>query len=258
MQGLLLGKRSHVLSKSIENQLEEAGIKVDWTSASLSEFDPKQKHVNGPQFCIVTDDESNTIGKSVAKRSVGSHFLNYLDFIEFNNGEAWGHSLFSNVFRDTLLNSIKNQDFKGAVIFLGHSSLALPIIEVLASFGFEEFVFLDEESASVDYTQYNGANMGLIKTKVSTVDSTAFIQSQKEYSFCFVMKDYYSQQTLDDMSYFHFLSSQSMVFDLSGQSNFLFQEVDALGVGVTRFEPILEAWSQQIAEKIKIVAEKSG
>lgn len=192
----------------------------------------------------------------VKRRSVGSHFLNFTDFILNQQGELWGRSVFTEVFRQVLLHSIQNQDFKGPVIFLGKSSYALPIIEVLAAFGFEDFVFLDCGPSPLDISHYNSRKTGLLGTHISSVDSAAFIQSQKEYSFCFVLQSEYDQQILDDMSYFHFLSPQSMVFDLVGQSNFLFKEVRALGVGVTDFSKVSQVWSQRLLFNLKESASK--
>ena len=175
------------------------------------------------------------VKKIVARRSVSSHFLNYFDFLENRNGELWGYSLFSDVFYQAILNAIENQDFKGPVIFLGNHPLIYPVFNVLARFGFEEFVFLQLTDEPFDKNLLAEMNKGFWGLKFSSVDSTAFIQSQKEYSMCFVLDQCYSQQILDDMSYFHFLSQRSLVFDLVGNSNFMFKEVKALGVGVVTF-----------------------
>jgi len=228
----------------------ESGPTVVSVEEELEESDVKAK-INENDYALLGGSETMRASRVVKRRSVGSHFLNYIDFIYKKDGELWGESIFSRVFREVLLRSIKNQDFKGPVIFLGHSPLSLPIIEVLSGFGFEDFVFLSLNSAKLDTAQYEASATGLINTKVSHVDSTAFIQSQKEYSFCFVMEDHYSRQTLEDMSYFHFLSSQSIVYDLSGRSNFFFDEVIALGVTLTEFSWVKEEWLRVIKDRIQ-------
>ena len=171
------------------------------------------------------------MSRVVSHRSVGSHFLDYIDFIEKKQGLLWGRSIFSDVFFDGLIRAIRNQDFKGPVIFLGNHPSALPTIDVLARFGFEDFVFLDLSEKVMDKKKkiYEDL-MKFLGIHISAVDARAFIRSQKEFSLCFVMEDEYDSQILEDMSYFHFLSNHSIVFDLSGRSNFLFKEVKALGV----------------------------
>ncbi|MEM7646648.1 MAG: hypothetical protein AAF203_07055, partial [Pseudomonadota bacterium] len=58
-------------------------------------------------------------------------------------------------------------------------------------------------------------------------------------------------QILEDMSYFHFLSNQSLVFDLSGHSNFLFPEVRALGVQVIGYQGLQKLALQTHTQKMK-------
>ena len=214
-----------------------------------------EQQVKESDICVASGNVCLSLSETVKYRSVASHFINYIDFVTKQEGKLWGQSVFSEVFLGVLLKTIQNQDFKGSVIFLGNNPLVLPTLEVLARFGFEDFVFVDlEDNGDFDYYQKHLS--GILKTKISKVDSTAFIRSQKEYSLCFVMRESYSQQTLDDMSYFHFLSSQSIVFDLSGNSNFLFKEVKALGVSVTEHKVIAQLQKQKIVELILQYASK--
>ena len=85
------------------------------------------------------------------------------------------------------------------------------------------------------------STQGLYDLKLTTVDSNQFIQSQKEYSMCLIAEKNYSKEELEDMSYFHFLSSKSMIFDLVGQSNFQYAEAKALGVGLVPFDDLLQS-----------------
>ncbi len=207
-------------------------------------------------FTMLSDNHCLDGFKAINHRTVGSHFLKYIDLVSNENGQLWGHSVFSEVFRDMLLQSIQNQDFKGSVIFLGQSPLALPVIDVLASFGFEDFVFLQLFSDRAIQKYIDREASGLLGINISTVDSAAFIQSQKEYSFCFVMESNYPDQTLEDMSYFHFLSTKSLVFDLMGESNFLFKEVQDLGVEVMEFASLRQVWVKILSHKFDELASK--
>ncbi len=249
---LTVGDEHFGLIDAVKKELGESSEKFDFANQNLS-FDDRKSVQPLSKFpmALISGEASREVTSFIQRRSLGSHFLSYVDFVVNKSGKLWGHSLFVQVFKNVLLKSIQNQDFKGSVIFLGHSSLALPIVDVLASFGFEDFVFLKTGEKDQDFSHLQPNVTGLISTKVSAVDSTAFIQSQKEYSFCFVMEDDYSTRTLEDMSYFHFLSSKSIVFDLSGRSNFLFKEVKALGVTVAEFEPVREIWAQVIAKSLK-------
>ena len=83
------------------------------------------------------------------------------------------------------------------------------------------------------------STQGIFDIQLSTIDSSNFIQSQKEYSICLVAEKEYSGDEIEDMSYFHFLSAKSMIFDLVGQSNFQYEEVRALGVGIVEHEILL-------------------
>lgn len=208
---------------------------------------------------ILVDPSLRTkISKIVNHRSVKSHFLQYFDYLEKRDGAWWGYSLYSEIFHQILLSAIKNQDYKGSVIFLGVNSLVFPIVEVLTGFGFTDFVFLNCSSESGSIEESLKTYKGFIGAQFSTVDSTTFIQSQKEYSLCFVMDDVYSTQILDDMSYFHFLSTQSMVFDIASSSNFLFKEVKALGVDVVSSEQIQERLNHIYHTKITQYARDIG
>ncbi len=237
---------------------KDLNLSVDWEVLNLDLSKPiglKETLFNA-DLSILGDKLCIDAFAAVNHTSVGSHFLKYIDFISCENGKLWGYSVFSQVYKEVLLKSIQNQDFKGSVIFLGQSPLALPVIEVLASFGFKDFVFLELESAHQEVDLFDKKQAGLLGVEISRVDSAAFIQSQKEYSFCFVMESKYPSQTLEDMSYFHFLSSNSLVFDLIGESNFLFREVEALGVEVMGFPSIQEIWIQHLRRRVSETALK--
>lgn len=198
------------------------------------------------------------LSKIVNHRSVKSHFLKYFDYIEMREGKWWGYSLYSEIFYQVLLGAIKNQDYKGSVIFLGNSPVVFPILEVLTSFGFNDFVFMDCSSRDEGVDLKLKSYQGFIGANFSMVDSTTFIQSQKEYSLCFVIDKTYSAQVIDDMSYFHFLSSRSMVFDIVGSTNFLFKEVGALGVDIVEFDTIQDLLKRIYLAKISQYARDIG
>ncbi|MCB0378865.1 MAG: hypothetical protein KDD33_10260 [Bdellovibrionales bacterium] len=206
--------------------------------------------IEGFDIILVDTYLRERLNRVVAHRSVNSHFLNYFDFLERKEGKLWGYSLFNEVFYRSMLGAIKNQDFKGPVIFLGCSPLLLPVIDVLGRFGFQDFVFLDIENDKEEVEKFLQMSKSLMGVHFSSVDSTAFIQSQKEYSLCFVVKNHYNQQILDDMSYFHFLSNRSIVFDLAGASNFLFKEVRALGVELVPFGATFSIFVEIFSNKI--------
>jgi hypothetical protein len=210
-----------------------------------------KKMIKEYDYTFLGGEECCRVTNIVNRRSVDSHFLNYIDLVYQKEGKLWGESIFSSAFKQILLGSIKNSNYKGSVIFLGYSSLLLPVIDVLSSFGFTDFVFLKLRENSFDTARFESGISGLIGAQTSVVNSTAFIQSQKEYTFCFVIEDVYEQQTLEDMSYFHFLSNKSIVFDLSGQSNFLFKEVIALGVNLTSYENIREIWLHCLRQRVQ-------
>jgi hypothetical protein len=233
---------------------------ADWDSTALTRMSKQEL-----ESLLAEKDVSLLFGKLcfdayqvVHHRSLDSHFLHYIDLVTYERNQLWGQSVFSQVFHSILLQSIQNQDYKGAVIFLGQSPLVQPVIDVLAGFGFGDFDFLQLPTEKSATSQFDQSKTGLLGVKISAVDSAAFIQSQKEYSFCFVMQSNYPQQTLDDMSYFHFLSANSLVFDLVGESNFLFKEVKALGVGVMGFPELQKLWTQTLRTKIGEVALKLG
>ena len=192
----------------------------------------------------------------IQHRSVSSHFLDYIDCIETIDGKLWGDSIFTHVFQSCLLLARQNQDYKGSVIFLGESPRVLPAIDILAKFGFVDFDFLQVSEALAVFDHVKKQVASLFDTRAAIVDSASFVRSPKEYSLCFVMDDHYSEQTLEDMSYFHFLSNSSLVFDFSGRSNFMFKEVKALGVNVFDFEQLNQLQKQKVAEKLAACAQK--
>ncbi|MCJ8277763.1 MAG: hypothetical protein HRT44_10400 [Bdellovibrionales bacterium] len=216
------------------------------------------KLIEGQDIVLVDQSLRIHLKDIVKHRSVRSHFLGYFDYLENREGKWWGFSLYSELFYQVLIKAIKNQDFKGSVIFLGLNPVLLPIVEVLTGFGFDDFVFLNVGEQQDELQTYFDKLKGFIGADLTIVDSTTFIQSQKEYSFCFVMESSYDQQTLDDMSYFHFLSSQSLVFDIVGSENFLFKEVRALGVEIVEFEHIQKQLVETYAVKIKDFARDLG
>ena len=231
-------------SESVAHSLAQQKLEISWELKQTVNISEKELKLllKGYDVSVLCDQYSFMGPAIVERRSVGSHFLQYIDLVRKEAGQLWGYSLFSEAFKEVFLSSIQNQDFKGPVIFLGASPLALPIIQILAAFGFDDFVFLTlKEDRSLNKKLMDNLK-GLLGIRVSVVDSAAFIQSQKEYSFCFVMSSNYPKQTLEDMSYFHFLSSKSMVFNAIGESNFLFKEIRALEVSVTDFEKILGSW----------------
>lgn len=258
-KGLILFEDGHPFYPSLKEN-SDLSLSVDWESEKSSGRDTKdlKKRLGQFDFSILGGNYCLQAFKAIQHRSVGSHFLKYVDLVSKENGQLWGHSVFSLVFREVLLKSIQNQDFKGSVIFLGQSALAFPVIDVLAGFGFEDFVFLKLPNSRDQLNLFDQNDFGLLGVEVSAVDSGAFIQSQKEYSFCFVMESVYPQQTLEDMSYFHFLSTNSLVFDLMGNSNFLFKEVKALDVDVMPFPSIQEIWAKTLCHQVDEIASKMG
>ena len=189
--------------------------------------------------------------KYISYQTVRSHFMNYCDYLEKKDGKWWAQSVFSEIFHPIMLDVVRRQKFKGPAIFLGISPLCIPILDTLARVGVNEVAFLkvaDEVSSmEEEFHESLGALFGI---RFTQVDSTAFIQSEKEYAFCFVAKENYASQVLDDMSYFHFLSQRSTVFDLCRKSNFLFPEVKALGVRVIEEKDLSERQTKAYLEKI--------
>ncbi len=251
LKGLILYSQSHSFYSYLESH-PELSQQVKWQAVKDSGLSGKslKEKIADYDLSIIADENCFNAYEVVKYRAVGSHFLKYIDLVSNQQGTLWGHSIFSEVFREVLLKSIQNQDYKGSVIFLGHSPLALPVIDVLARFGFEDFVFLEMHNSGSEAMIIDNDQSGLLGVKISHVDSADFIQSEKEYSFCFVMEETYPQQILEDMSYFHFLSSNSLVFDLVGDSNFLFKEVAALGVDIMAFATIREIWAEILARRV--------
>lgn len=245
-----LNKNSIIKHSEIENQ------GWTWDHEQLTEdYDRAEAKMREYSMTLVEGNACQKIHRAIHFRSTASHFINYIDLIENRNGELWGLSLFSQGFQELLHGVIKKQGLKGSVIFLGNNSLVYPTLEILARYGFDDFVFLqlDEKKELVNPVAKTSA--GLLKTKVSTVNSTAFIQSQKEYALCFVLEDNYPLQIIEDMSYFHFLSTQSLVIDLSGQSNFHFSEVKALGVDVIEYSVVQEQYAKHLSARVQTLKE---
>ncbi len=236
------------------SQLQESD--VDWTAFSSKEELEKSSQLTQFDFGVARGPFCLQLGRIVKRRSVGSHFLKYIDFVKVEKGDLWGRCLFFEVLEKVIRTHIRTQDYKGSVIFLGDSPLIYPSLGVLSQFGFNDFVFLNLHEENESTYSYQDAVAGLFDVKTATVNSDAFIQSQKEYSLCFVLEDFYSQQTLEDMSYFHFLSGNSMVFDLAGESNFLFEEVKALGVEVIKSQEFSEVYTQILADELKKCLQK--
>lgn len=248
---------------SWQNVIDDFSKKHSVESASMDNVNPLEvKELNElikDKDIILIDRELRTsLSRLVQHRSVSSHFIQYFDYLEKREGRWWGYSVYTSIFYQVMVNAIKNKDYKGSVIFLGANPLVLPIMEVLTGFGFVDFVFLDSEDNDSMIPNLAKHTKGFIGIKVSVVDSTAFIQSQQEYSLCFVMNQNYSRQILDDMSYFHFLSSQSIVFDVVGSQNFLFKEVKALGVDIIENGSIVEQSQKAYLSKMEQFARDIG
>lgn len=218
-----------------------------WTHHVLDgDLDLAEAKIKEHPFTIVEGESCQKVKQLIQFRSLGSHFLNYVDIIENRGGELWGNSLFTRGFQEVLYNVVKAQGSKGSVVFLGRSPLIYPILEVLAQFGFEDFDLLVVDEKIEQTAAFERMSSSFLKTKITSIHSTALIRSQKEYYLCFVLSDHYSTQIIEDMSYFHFLSTHSFVFDLSAQSNFHFAEVKALGVEVIGFPTIQEHYAKHI------------
>lgn len=212
--------------------------------------DPSQLSLAEGELAFFQGNICLSLNSKVARRSVGSHFLSYIDWVGVNRGELWGESLFSEAFYQSILGAFKNQNFKGAVIFLGDNPMSVPVVDTLAGFGFSQFDFLNLESENKSFQHIQSRVKGIFDTKASLVDSESFVRSQTEYSLCFVLYDHYEEQILDDMSYFHFLSNKSIVFDLSGQSNFLLKEVKALGVDLVDFDDLMASYMDIVEKRL--------
>lgn len=242
----------------LTEELSQQGVNIAWSEVSQESEMTLEERARACDAVIVNGPQSLEMYKVINYRSVGSHFLDYIDLIENRAGKLWGHSLYSEVFFDCLLQAVRNQDYKGSVIFLGEHPRVLPMLEVLAKFGFKDFDFLNLSNERPVFDHVQTKIQGFLDTQVSSVESAAFVRSQKEYSLCFVLFDQYSPQILEDMSYFHFLSTNSMVFDFSGQSNFLFKEVRALGVDVFDFAQIQEVYRSKLVAKLLQIANKTS
>lgn len=192
------------------------------------------------------------VEKHISYQTVRSHFMNYCDYLEKKDDKWWAQSTFSEIFHPLMLDVVRTQKFKGPAIFLGISPLCIPILDTLARVGVAEVAFLkvDDEVSSME-KEFHDSLGALFGIQFVQVDSTAFIQSEKEYAFCFVAKETYGNQVLDDMSYFHFLSQRSTVFDLCRKSNFLFSEVKALGVRVIEEKELSERQTTAYLDKIQ-------
>lgn len=253
---LSIGPQEPVWREDVQGRVTQS-LQLHWTHLESVEVSEFKKLMEDYDLTLIQGPLSLNLHKVLPHRSIGSHFIRYTDCVFLEDRQLWGHAIFSQVIGRILKKYVRDHDAKGPVIFLGEGSLILPTVQTLAQQGFKDFVFLklvDENT----FEPITSASTGLLDIKASSVDSNAFIQSQKEYSLCFVMQDEYSMQTLEDISYFHFLSNQSIVFDFSGRSNFSFKEVAALGVESVNFKVLSEAWASILSEKIVQIALKKG
>ena len=182
-KGLILYSTSGKVAQAFA-EVDAGSSRIQWEThqEDLPTKESLKIHLENFDVAILLDDFSFLGPSVVQRRSVGSHFLQYIDLVVREDGQFWGYSLFSEAYREVLLQSIQNQDFKGPVIFLGTSPIALPIIQVLANFGFNDFVFLMLNREKRRSTEILKNMKGLLGITVSSVDSAAFIQSQKEGS----------------------------------------------------------------------------
>lgn len=234
-----------------KSEMNFSDLEINWKGFETKDELQKNGDLSSFDFGLANGRSCLDLSKLVKRRTVGSHFLNYIDFVKVHNGDLWGQCLFYSVLEKILRTNIKTQDYKGSVIFLGDSPLIYPALGVLSQFGFSDFVFLQLKDNKADEPSYESAVSGLFNVKIDSVNSDDFIQSQREYSMCFVLENHYSTQTLEDMSYFHFLSSNSMVFNLAGKSNFLFNEVKALGVNVVEAQEFTQVFNKKLLIEIK-------
>ncbi len=191
------------------------------------------------------------INQLLHQHSSLSHRLGYSDLVLNKSGSLWGENLFSEAFNHCFMDLMQKHKYQGSVLFLGIQPQATPIIEVLSRFGFTDFVFLDTKEAVSEFAELGERLKRFLKVQITRVDPNHFLKGQKTFSLCFVVDDHYEQQIIEDMSYFHFLSDHSCVFDLSRTSNFLFKEVKALGVEVVEFRTIENSYLKFIKDFLK-------
>ena len=197
MKGLLIGDPSDGLIQETRELTAHFKPPMDW-----QEYGPdfSSDHSLTPlldvDISLIQGPACHHLASRIKNRSVGSHFLKYVDLVIKKDRELWGSSLFSEVFKEVFFRSLENQGEKGSVIFLGDSHLSAPLIQVLCGFGIDEFVFLtlNEEDKSLIKAQEE-IMAGLIGVQVSRVDFRIFIQNPTRYRFCFVTQKEYSQET---------------------------------------------------------------
>ncbi len=187
---------------------------------------------------LIESDLCYDVFQNLQHHSSLSYRLGYSDIVVNKAKSLWGENLFSEAFYQCFMRVLKKQRFSGSVLFLGVKPISIPIIEVLSRYGFSDFVFLDTKDSTLEFHNIQNRLKTFLSGHVSKVVPSYFLKSQKNFSLCFVVDDVYDSQILEDMSYFHFLSDHSCVFDLSRRSNFLFKEVKALGVEVVELKTI--------------------
>lgn len=238
------------IKSAVEAQVQCQFNEVSTTQERLEE---SLASVFSQNNIVLVDTPFRTlVGEHISHQTVQSHFMHYCDYLEKKNGKWWAGSTFSDFFHPVMLDVLRKNPFKGPAIFLGLSPICVPVLEVLTRVGVSEVAFLkvDNDSFSMHKKFHDSLN-SFFGVQFAEVDSTAFIQSEKEYAFCFVARENYRAQVLDDMSYFHFLSQRSTVFDLCGKSNFLFDEVKALGVPIIEEKSFRERQLNAYLQKIQ-------
>ena len=230
---LQAGRLTDSFKETIENHVKSLGCDPVWAvfdgdELSLDTVKPFDLAFLSQHFCLQASE-------FVHHFSVGSHFLKYADILYWDAGQLWGAGLveeaLAQVFRHNLSIHRKNE----SVLFVGTGSSFWPIVRTLSQFGCHDFRVL-EVGQSIEFDSDFLRKIGLFQLNLSTIESETFLESQHEYGLCFVMEDQYPQESLEDMSYFHFLSNQSLVFDFSGHSNFAFSDLEQLGVKVVSFK----------------------
>lgn len=240
------------LIKQIKESLNSIDLEISYEQVGADELEPKKEHFPDESLTLIKGELSYKMQGLVAHMTSSSHFSGHMDCIENYAGRLWGRSLLSHSFEHSFLRLRKSHSLGGRVLFLGSSPLANPLMAVLAKMGFSEFSFL---SSGKDFERAKKQCQTLIGVKVQEVVSTDLIQSSKEYSLCFVLEKNYPDTTLSDLSYFHFLSVQSLVLEMTSGSNFPFSEVKALGTEIVSIDQIREDQAPVIIDRVKTIAD---
>lgn len=186
--------------------------------------------------------------------STVSYRLGFADFITCQNNRWIADSLYLNVFFRLLTRTLQKQSLSGLVLFLGLQPLAVPIIEAAHKLGFNHFVFLKTEHSEMEQTEVLERTKAFLNIKIDWMESHEFLNDQRSYALCFVMDQDYEAAVIEDMSYFHFLSENSCVFDIAKARSFQFDGVEDIGVPVVRFEE----WMPLLLDSIKARENKSS